>query len=139
MSILDELNEVFQEVKDDTGGFKSLPLGTYTGIVTDKTEYVEENSKGLPMVKFVVAVVGGEHDAELHFANFNLSHQTPKIVPIMQSMFAQFANSLGLDTSKGLKSTVHQVIDFAGREIVFELSENAKNPDFPRFKVLEVK
>lgn len=137
MSVLNELDEIFETVKDDNGEFKKLPVGTYSAGISSKTKFVEANSKGNPMVTVVLIIDGGPQDGEEHYEYFNLSNGTHTKIAL--SVFAQFANSIGVDTSKGIESTVNGVLDAVGTELVFELKENPKAKDFPKFKVLEVK
>lgn len=136
MSILDELNEIFDEAKDMEGGeFTDIPAGTYKGILKEVT-YNEKNKNGDPYCQAMFVIDGGEFDLKTHSQYFGLLHSKPNVTKIWLSKFSNFAKSLGVDVSNGLTSTVEQLTNLKAVECVFEITRDAK--DFTSVKITEL-
>lgn len=127
MSILDELNDLFEEVKDqEQQEFEDIPAGTYSGILKEVT-YKEANKNGQPFCMAQFVIDGGEYDLKTHGQYFGLLHAKPEVTKIWLSVFSNFAKSLGVDVSKGLVSTIEQLTELSGVEVVFEIKRNDNN------------
>lgn len=62
--MLDELNEIFMEVKDDELSYENLPDGEYLAVVTGAEYKMSKNDK--PMVQFSFKVTDGEFEGRTH-------------------------------------------------------------------------
>lgn len=62
--MLDELNDIFMEVKDDELSFENVPDGEYLAIVTGAEYKMSKSEK--PMVQFSFKITEGEFKDRIH-------------------------------------------------------------------------
>lgn len=62
--MLDELNDIFMEVKDDELSFENVPDGEYLAIVTGAEYKMSKSEK--PMVQFSFKITEGEFKDRVH-------------------------------------------------------------------------
>lgn len=62
--MLDELNDIFMEVKDDELSFENVPDGEYLAIVTGAEYKMSKSEK--PMVQFSFKIIEGEFKDRVH-------------------------------------------------------------------------
>lgn len=62
--MLDELNDIFMEVKDDELSFENVPDGEYLAVVTGAEYKMSKSEK--PMVQFTFKITEGEYKDKLH-------------------------------------------------------------------------
>lgn len=62
--MLDELNDIFMEVKDDELSFENVPDGEYLAVVTGAEYKMSKSEK--PMVQFTFKITEGEFKDRVH-------------------------------------------------------------------------
>ena len=62
--MLDELNDIFMEVKDDELSFENVPDGEYLAVVTGAEYKMSKSEK--PMVQFSFKITEGEFKDRIH-------------------------------------------------------------------------
>ena len=62
--MLDELNDIFMEVKDDELSFENVPDGEYLAVVTGAEYKMSKSEK--PMVQFTFKITEGEFKDRIH-------------------------------------------------------------------------
>lgn len=62
--MLDELNDIFMEVKDEEISFENVPDGEYLAVVTGAEYKMSKSEK--PMVQFTFKITEGEYKDKLH-------------------------------------------------------------------------
>jgi len=62
--MLEELNDIFMEVKDDEIGYENLPDGEYLAVLVSAEYKMSKNDK--PMVQFTYKITDGEYEGKTH-------------------------------------------------------------------------
>jgi len=105
---MDELNDVFEEVKDKDSTYDRLEDGEYLGILSDII--VGESKAGKPMLTMVFEVTHGPREGRQHRKFFMLSGNDEKQLKQNLQRYATEIRKIGIDTSKGLNSTFDQLM-----------------------------
>lgn len=127
MSILDDLNNIFDDVKENPDtGFDNIPDGEYLSTI-EKAEY-KESKKGKPMIQITLVVAEGKYkkryDNMFMMLQGNDADQTRQNLSRMVIQLQK----LGIDTSQSLQHTLDQLPDLAGSAVVHKVKTNvAKN------------
>ena len=62
--MLEELNDIFMEVKDDEIGYENLPDGEYLATLVSAEYKMSKSDK--PMVQFTYKITDGEYEGKTH-------------------------------------------------------------------------
>lgn len=118
-NILDELNDVFDEIKDKDTMYERLPDGEYLATIADII--VGESKTEKPMVTFVFEVTHGPLEGKQHRKFLLLSGKDESQLKQNLHRYATEVKKLGVDVSKGLSATFDQLQDKVGTEVKLEL------------------
>lgn len=114
-SILKELNDVFEDIKDKDTLYERLADGEYLAVIEDVI--VGESKTGKPMVTIVFEVTNGPKEGKQHRKFLMLSGKDESQLKQNLHRFATEMKKLGVDTSKGLQYTLEQVVTKIGLEV----------------------
>ena len=141
--LFDDLDEIFQEVKDkeafEVMEFEGLPDGDYTAKV-ESLERTESQRSGLPMVVISFVITEGEYEGVVHKDFLVLGGKDEKQMRQNVNRYATKIKKLGIDT-KNLKTTFAQfekALDLEVRlEIKTTVSRNGNKFTNTSFEVLD--
>lgn len=106
--LMNELNDIFEEVKDKDAEYDRLEDGEYLGVLSDVI--VGESKAGKPMLTMVFEVTHGPKEGRQHRKFFMLSGNDEKQLKQNLQRYATEIRKIGIDTSKGLNSTFDQLM-----------------------------
>lgn len=113
--LLNELNEVFDEIKDKDGVYDRLPDGDYLAKIADITVGQSKNDK--PMVTFVFEVTNGPKEGTQHRKFLMLTGKDESNLKQNLHRYATEVRKLGISTDAGLASTFDQLEEKIGLEV----------------------
>lgn len=117
--ILNELNDIFNEVKDQDQEFEKLPDGEYLCIIED---IIQKDSKaGNPGVLATLSITYGEHANKKIWKWFNLTGKDEKQLRNNLQRYALEIRKLGVSTDRGLNGTFDQFPALEGMEVVAKI------------------
>ena len=117
--LMDELNDVFEEIKDKETSFERLPDGEYLGVIEDVM--IGESKAGKPMVTMVFSVTHGKYEGRQHRKFFMLTGNDEAQLKSNLMRFATEIRKLGVDTSKGLTAAFDELMMKVDDEIKFTI------------------
>jgi hypothetical protein len=118
--ILNDLEDMFNEVKDQEGVFTRVPDGEYLANLADIV--VGESKSGSPMVTMVFEITNGEHEGKQHRKFLMLTGKDEMQTKQNLNRFATEVKKLGVDTSKGFNNTIEQLPNFVDTECKIEIT-----------------
>ena len=112
--IMQDLENIFNEVKDQEGVYTRIPDGEYLANINDIV--VGESKTGKPMVTIVFEITNGEYTGQQHRKFLMLTGKDEQQTRQNLNRFATEVKKLGVDTSKGFNNTIEQLPDYVNRE-----------------------
>ena len=125
MNIFKELDEIFEEVKDEElSGYVELPDGEY--LVKLAGAELTKSKSDKPMVVTAFEVDYGEHKGVIHKVFHVLTGNDIQKTRNAVNRFAMFAKSCGASTTGGIQGTVASLEGLKGerRKLVKKTSDN---------------
>lgn len=106
--LMNELNDIFEEVKDTDASYERIEDGEYLAVLSDVI--VGESKAGKPMLTLVFEITTGPREGRQHRKFFMLSGTDEKQLKQNLQRYATEVRKIGIDTSKGLNSTFDQLM-----------------------------
>lgn len=119
-SVLKELNDVFDDIKDKDNLYERLADGEYLATIADIV--VGESKSEKPMVTMVFEVTHGKFTGRQHRKFLMLSGKDEAQLKQNLHRYATEVKKLGVDTGKGLNATFEQLQDKIGTEVKLTIS-----------------
>ena len=113
---LNELNDIFEEVKDKEVEFEQLPDGEYLTIIEDLVQ--KESKNGKPGVLFTLEIIHGEYEGRKIWKWLNLTGKDEKQLRRNLNTYAVQMRQIGISTDAGLEGTFDQFDNIIGADIV---------------------
>lgn len=120
--LMDMADKAEKEGKLGGGEFKELPDGEYYGKIGKAARGVTK--KGFDKVELVLEITEGEFTRRLHWVNYLLEHDNPKVVMISLKNLDKLAKDLEIihDPSNIADYPIEDVLEaFADKEVRFRI------------------
>ena len=101
---LQDLDKLFNEVKDKEGVYENLPDGEYMADFVDVK--FGDSKKGIPMVTMRFRITHGEYEDKEHRKFMMLAGDDKTKTEQALQRFSREMKSIGIDTSKGLQGII---------------------------------
>lgn len=116
---LQDLDKIFQEVKDQEEVYQNLPDGEYLAEIEEVKH--GDSKKGIPMVTIIFNITHGEYEGKQHRKFLMLAGKDKDQTTQNVHRYATEIKKLGLNTSKGLESTFAQFPTLSGKSVKLTL------------------
>lgn len=128
--LMKDLENIFDEVKDQEGVYARIPDGEYIANLNDIL--VGESKSGSPMVTMVFEITNGEYAGKQHRKFLMLAGKDEQQTRQNLNRFATEVKKLGVDTSKGFNSVIEQLPEYVNTEckITVETTITKKGTEF---------
>lgn len=119
-NLLNDLENLFDDVKDQENVYENVPDGEYLAVI-DSATYKESKNSGRPMVQIACKIIHGEYEGRFHSRFLMLTGNDEVGTRRNLNAFATQAKKLGVDTSKGFTNTLDQLDELEGKEVVVKI------------------
>lgn len=117
---MQELEKVFNEVKDQEAVYESLPDGEYLATLS-KVE-AKDSKKGLPMVVMTFNITHGDYTGREHRKFMMLTGKDFDQTKQNIHRYSTEIKKYGVDTSRGLEATFNQFDSIVGTNVKLTVS-----------------
>ena len=112
--IMKDLENIFDEVKDQDGVYSKIPDGEYLANLSDIV--VGESKNGKPMLTMIFEITNGDYTGKEHRKFLMLTGKDEQQTRQNLNRFATEVKKLGVDTSKGFNNVIEQLPNFVNKE-----------------------
>lgn len=119
--MLDELNDIFMEVKDDELSFENIPDGEYLAVVTGAEYKMSKNDK--PMVQFSFKITEGEYEGRVHNKFMMLSGTNDQNLKANLTRYGNELKKYGI-VATSIQNSFDQLGTCKNREVKLSIKTN---------------